>query len=215
MPYKRRYTKRSRLSPGRKFGNNVGDVARAAYNGVVAIKKLINVEHHKHDTNVTGSQISNTGAIFSLTDVAQGDGQGERSGDSILCQSMFSRTTVTISPSAVTTCLRYIIFQDKQQISDSEPAVTDVLQTASCLSPLNEITVGRFKILHDTLYTVQDNGVAIRFTKMFKELNTHVRFNGSAGSDHQKNTIYLLALSDQATNKPILASHIRLNYTDN
>jgi len=91
--------------------------------------------------------------------------------------------TVLTSNSSIP-ILRVMIFVDKRP-NRSTPAVTDVLQTASVLSPLNEENAnsGRFVILSDRTFTFNpgygvsnatgtgDTNTQKRFYKFFRRLN--------------------------------------------
>jgi len=46
-------------------------------------------------------------------------------------------------------------------------------------------------------------------------LNSHAGYNGTSSCDIQKGSIYLLLVSDKATNTPTFAFNTRMMYIDN
>lgn len=171
------------------------ELALKAWSGIKYLKGLVNSEMFKNDSNWTSTATSNTGVIGdNFVAIAQGDGISGRTGNSILVRSVAVNLTFTYN-STTPGLIRYMIFIDNQQISDTLPVVTDVLETASPTSYLNKNNVGRFSILYDhRMYSDTQHPVQ-RINKFFK-LQHHVRFNGPLSTDIQKGTIYFLLLSD-------------------
>lgn len=222
--YRKKYSPRRRRprmknNDAARFGRSVGGLASSAYSGVQYLKKLINVEKHKHNVEFNATP-SDTGDITSLVNIAQGDGHGQRTGETIRLQGGFWRFAYTKHASATTTCIRQIIIQDTRQITDTVPTITDVLEDPAaatvplCLAPLNQDNVGRYKILKDDFFTLSDDKPII-FKKDYLKNNSHIRYNGSATTDISANGIYLMFISDQQTNQPTVKGVLRMTYTDN
>lgn len=180
------------------------------------IRSMINVEAHKHDIVQTLTP-TNAGTVQSLVLIAQGDDEGYRTGNSILLSSLFHRCAYQLHASATQSFVREIIFMDKQQISDTNVSVTDILQTASYLSPLNKGLVGRYKIIKDTTFALSSSTqtrVSKKFVS-FKGKQEHVRYNGTLSTDVQRNGLYILHISNEPTNTPAVSVYNRITFYDN
>jgi len=193
---------------------SVGGIAKAAWSGVKYLRTLVNSEVHKLDGTETNA-ITSSGAVVHLSGIAQGDTVSGRTGNSVLTKYLSYRHIIVINASATTTHIRVIIFRDNQQVSDTSPAVTDVLNTASCTSFLNAANAGRFQILSDKFIRLAAQGPQSVFQKVNLNENKHIRFNGTSGSDVQKGGLYALFLSDQGTNTAGQEFRWRLAYHDN
>lgn len=221
MPYyKRRYRKRYRgRRRRRQYANSyckpkAMDYARAAYTGVKYLKGLVNSEMLHHPLTGTATP-SSSGTVLHLTNIVQGDSDNNRTGNSIFLKSIFIRMVATLHASASSTFVRVILFKDTQQVGDTSPAVTDVLETASYLSPLSSSSGGRFSVLKDVLFNINDVSRDVHILKWYVKQQLHVRYNGTASTDIQKNGLYVLFISSEATNSPSLPYNIRLSYHDN
>jgi len=115
---------------------------------------------------------------------------------------------------ASATLMRVIIFYDTQQVSDTVPAVTDILDS-DIMGPISRVTIGRFKILLDKTFCLDNiSNKQFVFNKFFN-IQHHVRFNGTLGTDVQKGGIYMLTISDEGANTPTLVSNIQTAFYDN
>lgn len=203
----------------RNFQKSAKGVANMAYRGLALatkVAKLINVEFKTHDIATTQAS-SSAGTVSKLSAIAQGDGSGNRDGDKIRCKSWFLRMYGEHNSSgADAQLLRIVILRDNMQ-RGSAPAVTDVLETANVLSPINKDADGRFTILKDCMLTVTaDKGMAYR--KYYKEIESHCNYigTGSTDADQGVGALYILHLSNEASiNYPDLVFNWRLRYLDN
>lgn len=210
--YRRRYRRRKIYKKPMRY--KVADMAYNAYRGVSYLKGLVNSEMYHHP--VTGTATPDTsGTVVHITNIAQGDDDNNRTGLSVLVKSVFIRMSATINASATTTFIRIILFRDTQQVGDSTPAVTSILESASYLAPLNTNSVGRYSVLKDVLFCLDGVRQDTKIMKWYKKMSSHVRYNGTASTDIQKNGMYLLFISSEATNTPSLPYNIRLAYHDN
>lgn len=222
--YRRRRFNRRRRGRGRRVMPRLSSLQRALYmaqmawRGVRYIKGLVNSEKYANDVSIT-SAIPATGTVVALTDIAQGDTDITRTGNSIFVRSVFLRGSLTSSADDATgTVVRIILFSDTQQTSDTAPSAASVLSGVDIDAPLNRTTAGRYNIMWDMMFNMplqSDSGVNIRQVKRFQSLRHHVRYNGAASTDIQKNGIYLLLLSNQATNTPTPNLTARVMYHDN
>ena len=107
-----------------------------------------------------------------------------------------------------------MLFIDTQQVSDTSPSVSDILQAADVDSPLNISTAGRFKVLVNKTVMLHDNAPMFH-KETYSSMYHHIKYNGSASSDIQRGGLYMLFISDQATNTPTVSIAARLMYIDN
>ena len=222
MPrYGRRYTAtKSAYTRGyatyKKFANNSYNVANKALTLANKVKRLINVEFKTHDIANTFA-VSSAGVINTLSFIDQGSDDNERDGNKIRAKSfLFRAYGEHDSAGEPAQLIRVIIFRDNMQ-RGAVPAVTDVLETANVLSPLNKDGDGRFTVLHDRMITVtSDKSQA--FTKKYRAIDFHLNYTGTTGiaANMGPGNIYLLAVSNEpSANYPDLVFNFRLRYIDN
>lgn len=221
MAYQKRYKKRiykKKRNPysGLTLNNamKTAALAKSAYYGVRYIKGLVNSEMLHNQGNSSGA-VSSTGTMVHLTAIAQGDTSSGRTGNSILARELMIRIALSQNATATQTFYRFMLVQDTQQIGDTTPGVTDVLESASYLSPLATATAGRFKVLWSKICTTNNSTTTTMVYNKFFKIYSHVRYNGTAGADIQKGGYYLLLLSDQAVNTPTIFYQFKLGYHDN
>lgn len=216
MPYRRRrYSRRRKTGLWHKkvSAAQVAGAAMSAYRGVKYLRGLVNSER-MHLINSATFNPDSSGDITHLTNIGQNDTATGRTGNSVLLRDIFYRFQITGNASATGTFYRIILFQDKQQIGDTSPTVADVLNSIEVQSPLNSNTAGRFKILKDYYFSTNQDSRTRTF-KNYIKLHSHIRYNGSTANDIQKNGIYLLMLSNEATNTPTFTYNIKMGWHDN
>lgn len=217
MPARRPYTRRPRSrrrTPWyrRKYSalQAGGYLARQVWR----LKGLVNSETFKHDVGASINVSNSTGAgLISLSAIAQGDTQATRTGTSIFARALNGSLLFERNASATYTYLRYMILIDTQQIASTVPTISDVLQSDH-QSHLNTTTVGRFKILKGGHLRV-DGTMLTREVKINIPMRHHIRYANNSDTSYQKGEIYLLLLSSESTNTPIVRYNFRLSYHDN
>jgi len=221
MPYARRSIRRRSSRRRRTSWYNkkysTAQIARAAWRSAKYIRGLVNSElFHTDQTCALGA---NQSAIFSLCQIAQGDAINGRTGNSILVKSLAFNGYAYVDPT-ITNNTRFTLalVRDKQQISDTTPALTDIFTSGTDPHTLlNTNTTGRFKIMWRKQYTLMPPAGgrdSITF-KHYDKLNFHVRFNGTANTDIQKNGLYLVMISSEPSKYPSISINTRLSYHDN
>lgn len=208
---------------------SVGSIAKAAWSGVKYLRTLVNSEVHKHDVAPTSQAIGTTATIIQLNAIAQGDTVSSRTGNSILAKYLAVKMSLAIHGSATNTVVRLIIFIDHQQIADTAPGTTDLLNSNSTLAHIQTNTVGRFEVIKDWFITLDSASRASFTTQLYKNFagrtqrgryydsgtGLHCKFNGTGSTDIQSNGIYFLMLSSEATNTPTLTYSARFGFHDN
>jgi len=185
---------------------------------VAGIRGLINSELHYKDNSLNPT-INSSGSVTWVTNaLAQGDAVANRTGNSILLKTIFLRGTINMSTSATSTFVRLIFFLDKEN-DGATPAVTDVLQSADYKSNYNLLHSKRFVMLYDRTHTFDVvTGPRIKpFKLMLKPPMTHLKFGGTSGNiaDARENHIFLLAITNEATNVPVAPMEARIKWFDN
>lgn len=217
MPYKKRYRK---LSKSTRYMNTA---QKALATGTTAlalarqIKGLVNVEHHRHIISSSSTSITNTGSVLPLHGISQGDNKADRTGNSIMTKYISGKLLFTHnSASPSSSVIRLIYFIDTQQIGDSIPFVTDVLESASTTAPLNRNTIGRFRILKQEYIIMHPNSTEAVVKKIYTKTGSHhVRYNGANATDIQKGGIFRLVISNHVANYPTYQGDEILMFIDN
>ncbi len=215
MPYKRR-SRRSNRRPA-KSGGGYLDTASRALAVAYAVKKLINVEYHTLTTGFTQDPNS-TGSVVNLTAIAQGDNVSNRQGNKIRVKYISCRGQVTLHASATNSRVRYAIVRDNNG-STTQPSIADVfVAAANFLSNNNKKgdpqANSRFSVLHDQYIYVNTDTPTKPF-KWTSSLDHHIFYTGAAATDEGKGNIYLMIISNEGTNDPIVFADAMVKWIDN
>ncbi|UOF78301.1 capsid protein [Circoviridae sp.] len=219
--YNRKYKRRNyrRKTPWYNKRYSTLQLARKAVKGVRYLKGLVNSEMlHQDFSYSAGTNITNTGFITNITALSQGDSSSTRTGNSILLRSIYYRFKIEINPSVTSnTTITMLLLKDKQQTSDTSPLPGDILSSLRTEAMINLDYAGRFKILkRKTFYlTPSSGGQPVKEIVGYRKVYDHVRYNGTASTDIQKNGYYLLFISSENTNYPTIQGTTRIGYHDN
>jgi len=214
MAYKKVSRKPKTTWYNKKHSISIQGVAKKLYN----LQSMINSEVMKLDTTSTGGAQQ---TITHLTAISQDDTVSGRTGNSILLKNISIKGSLQIN-SAVSISSRYTValLQDTQQVGDGLPSNADIWKSnTEPQTLLLQSAVGRFKVIkrwNGYLGTAQ-GGQTVKLFDYFHKfpLNTHVRYNGTANSDIQKNGLYLSIITSEAVNFPTTGITTRLGYHDN
>jgi hypothetical protein len=210
--------------------NAVGEYAQDAYslgvrtwNGLNAIRKLINIEFKRFDVNANGASTSQAGVVSQLSQIAQGTDNGQRVGNSLRCQHLRFCAHVLINGSATRSAVRIIIVRDLEN-AGSAPAGSDILVSAggsNCVTSNYLYTShgigtlpGRFTILFDETVTMSVTGEQNCLVKCELPMTQHIRYSGSAGASTKEGSLWVAAFCNEATNTATLDWNANLTYTD-
>lgn len=146
-----------------------------------------------------------TGAtqMISLCDIAQGDGDGTRTGISVHLKRLDLRFRFC-SLSYPNTAWRVIVFQDRQT-SNVNPVATDLLVAGNTLGQYLPINQDRFKIISDKTFQQNDNfaGQDICTSYQFSTKNFleggKIGYSGAAAGTCDHNKLFALVIADYAT----------------
>jgi len=213
--YRRKTYRRKAAWYDRKY--STAQIARAAWRATKYIRGLVNSERMYLDSTITLASKANT---YLLNAVPIGDNVANRTGNSILVRSLYMRGFININPSVtVSTRVSLALVQDLQQVSDSIPSELDMFTSNNPEAQLRvgatTNTAGRFKIMWRKNYLMIPGQKPTITLDKFWKLYTHCKYNGSSGSDVQKNGLYLVILTSESTNFPTVNITTRLGYHDN
>lgn len=176
--------------------------------------------------------VGNGGAVFCVSAMAQGPGEGQRIGEKISPTSLSYSYQIGLRESATEAfVLRTIIFMDKQQVNApvTVPGVGLILEDPRPQSMFNREVQPRFKILHDRTIVVNKESSTQRVTRLQRgyvrfprSLQTY--FTGTTNTSLLRNHIYMLQIATQydGTNPsatvPLggayITMQVRFNYKD-
>lgn len=215
MPFRRtRFRRRFR---GRaKKGITYRQIGSKVWRDIRWLKSMINVEKKYLDITFD-SAVSSTENFQLLNGMALGDTSITREGQSIKMINLFLRAYITMHASATTTQVRLMIILDTQPNAAAMTAAELLASTSNILSPLTIGYGSRFKILIDKLFRLDTNKLNLEY-KHFMKLGMHTKYNTSNNgtiADITKNSLYLMLVSDQATNTPNVSFWNRLRFIDN
>lgn len=170
------------------------------------------------DTTAVGSTISptNTGLITDFTLIGQGDGNSNRDGTKIspVRLQMIMQWVGDVKSSG--DIYRTVIFIDRQQIASTPPTYLQVFKENGSLSQYNHSNLGRFKILYDQCFT-SNNAIDVRISWLQKidlKLSLPMLWVGSASSSISKNGLYMINVSTNTGDLPLVSFSTRFAYTD-
>lgn len=171
------------------------------------------------------AEVDWVGRTHPCCDIAQGVGTQQRVGNKILpvylTWTMEAQNIAQNEPHM----LRMMIYRDTQQVGDNTPGVTEVLDNANLLtvsapfSLLNTANAGRFRILYNRMFRLEDrdSGEATKHLKGTLKLRPNVvQYNGSTAGDIERNGLYILWITNANPddNAVTINGSIRLWYTD-
>jgi len=173
------------------------------------------VETKVKDTTDLGFSIGTTAKIDFLANIDQGTTVSTRVGTKIEPMYLLGRLEFVHNPSAVVTFLRMFILQDLQQVVATTPGSISILQSTDTRSPLNIQNRGRFKIIRDELFTMNNFDKASVVYKINCKIPYPIQYQDNSGANIQKNGVYVFFLSSDNTNAPLGSYYFRLSYKDN
>lgn len=181
---------------------------------------MINIETKVCETTASPTAVSYSGAIVSLSSMAQGlDYANNRVGDSVKLQNITLRVKLQINAAATRTGMRCILFRDLDGYGTA-PSVSDILNSSgnsiSLLYPKNYLNSDRFSILADDLVSMSITNDQMVLLEYDITHEGHVKYLGTTAtnSSNGKGSIYVLFISDEPTLTPTYAFHSRVYFTD-
>jgi len=215
----------------RAFRNNAKRYQRGVRRGgtltsqVKSLQRFVSTlkpEIKYHDTSASAVNLTTTGAVDHITDIAQGDTDSTRTGNSINVVSVTFKGSLGNFNASVHFHYRVAIVQDKQQRSDTSPTAGDIFSDG--ISTSNPVTavptranLERFKIIYmSPPYSSigLQLGNVNNYYEFTKKMNLKVSYNGSASSDIEKNGLYCVFLTDDTSGAVDFNGLARIGFTD-
>lgn len=197
------------------------------WKAIRTIMGKLNTETKYYDTvPYSGAAIDTSGTVAAgCFNILQGDGGTTRDGDQIKAKSIYLQFNTEKHASSTGTEMRIIVGIDFRP-EGAPPAVTDVLNSASVLSAMNLDHRRRFKILKDWRVILSSTGpVGTKVTRKWyiplgrkrgrRRMGLKMGYAGSTTDEPQNINIFILAISDEATNTPSLSMISRVRFIDN
>ncbi len=180
------------------------------------VKGLVNSELHSSDFTLN-TTVTTTPTVSHLTDVAIGDDFTQRTGRKIRLKSIQIRGDIELNAVATNSTFRMIVFKDTMNIG-TPPTASQIVANTDALRNPEPNFLNRFKILMDR--TIQLNQkVDANLPKVtfnwYRKLDLPVTYTGTASTDEGKNSLWLLLVSDEASNAPDLDFTSRIRFRDN
>lgn len=209
--YKRKFGRKYKK---KKRYNKKKSVGVRALRKVNYLTKVVKPEKKFKDFVSTGFTIGTSPVVYNLCDVTGGSAVNERVGNKLTPRFLFGRFEFVSSPTPAYVFIRMIVIQDLQQVAASTPAMSDVLQTVDTRSSLKIANKGRFKILKDKLFGMNNTTRNFVSFKCNVKLNGVLQYTDSTGTNIQHNGIYIMFLSSEPTDSPLGSYNLRLSWTD-
>lgn len=199
----------------------IAQSASTALKVAKSVKRMLNVEYKVTDTVLTasggaGAGIDDAGEVHDLLQIAQGDGQTHRDGNSVRVKSLNIKGGISLGGAATFTKAKVLIVRDSQP-NGSTPTFTTIFEN-SVMSRLymNRTYPGRFKVVASRdLKLSTEGGHNEVFFDIYMKLNDKILWQSGATADPY-NTNYLLCLiADQSTNEPAFSIASRCKFVDN
>lgn len=179
------------------------------------VRSIVNSEKKTYTKTVFNAvTVSSTGSMQEISSIAQGDDYTNRDGRSVLAKSLELKGWLNAHPSASTTMLRIIVFRDNNA-DGTDPVALDLLQSNTTYSLRNPdpTDMKRFSIYVDKLYMLDTQKSALAKVDIFRNLNHHIKFDASSGSN--QGSLWVYVLSNLASNTPTVALTSRVRFYDN
>ncbi len=204
-----------------QYAGDAYSLAKRSLAGLNEIRKFINIEEKYLDTAVNQNPDQN-GAVTCITQLAQGTTVNTRVGNSVRVQRLSLLGRVAVNSSTTTYSLvRVIVFRDMEG-QGTAPVASDVLESigtsAAPRQPYDWLNRKRFSILYDWFIplTAISGGSMVKEIGFETDLTKHVLYRGTtaAATSDGEGSIYVLSVSDEATNTPGVGLVARITYTD-
>jgi hypothetical protein len=161
-----------------------------------------------------------------LNGVATGTDYTNRIGRKVIMKSLLIRGqfyNLSTGSDSNGDLLRLMVICDEQP-NGAAPIITDILQTADHLAPLNLNNRGRFKVLYDKMLNMPawttsagalvNGSPRIAYAKIFKKMTVPVIFNGTGSTvgSIQTNSVYIVTLA--TNNQTAFSFNSRIRFMD-
>ncbi len=199
-------------------GSMVARDAKKALQLALAVKKLVNIEYKSQNVDFA-TPSDNSGDVQNITALAQGNQFNQRNGRKIKLFSFRLKGSVIQNTSAVNTTYRMLLVRDNLG-NTTPPVITDLFASTTNMfggraHQDDPQTNSRFTVLVDKLYLLQNVGNQMVKFDIYRKISSHVTFTGTAATDEGKGALWLMTISNEATNTPAIIADSVVKYIDN
>ncbi len=223
MPYYQKqqskpYKSASRFAKYKQCGSMIARDAARALSMARYVKSLINVEY-KSIRQAWTTDPNTTGDVISLSDIPGGTAFNQRTGRKVKLVSIQHKGSILLHASATNTFGRHVVVRDN--LGDTTaPTIADLFGSATnMLNNLSRLddpqTNSQFTVLYDKWYTLNSNTQEQKQINSYKKTTFHVTFTGTAATDEGKGNVYLMSVSSESTNDPVVNVVTTIKYIDN
>lgn len=196
---------------------NIAQTARRALKLAQTVRDIVNTEKKTWiDTPLAAVTQTSTATIANLNAIAQGDDDSERLGKTIKCLSFQMKGTAYFNVSATRSVLRIIVFRDNG-FDGATPVITNLLSGTPYINAMRAIDpndIARYTVLYDDVFDFCASKPIVNF-EHYKKYDQHIKFDGVAAADTANGGLWILAISDEATNGPSVTVRTKIRYVDN
>lgn len=211
-----------------KYSGNALQVAHQAYNMAKVVASIVNSEKKYKDTAISIAPDSASSTGVCLTEIAQGDTDTTRNGDSIAIKSLQLELHRTFDPTVPNEVIRTLLVREYDNAEGTAPLITEVLDSCSTLALRNLNYPKRFKILMDksvSNHTTKSQALLSKYKKfnMMKDkkgnptVSQKVTWIGNDANDYGRGHLWLFVIGNVATASTLSAvtGNARIRYYDN
>lgn len=178
------------------------------------------------DTAAATYVFDTTGTVTLLNGTATGTDFTNRIGRKVNWRSFLIQGLIQVSTSPAFVSLNRIMIVYDSQPNGALPAVTDVLQQATAVSPLNLNNRDRFRVLLDKRFalgpynTTVSSSVADRtcmHLNKYRKCNVDTIYDGTTAAiaDIQSGSVFMLTIGTQpATSNHLFTGTVRMRFVD-
>lgn len=183
------------------------------------VKGMVNAEIKYHYANTVLNPTNTTLGVAGICAVAQGDGNTNRDGEKVRIKSIELNIEVDKHASATTSRVKVCLILGRDIQGLSAPVVSDIWENVGGSSgyvqnPRNTHQVKRYKIMKEWMLLFQGNE-DIKDIKYYKKCSIPIKWTSSTATSYQENVLYVIAISDQATNTPTVNITSKIRFIDN
>lgn len=220
---RRRYRRRrtNYAATALKYGGKLATLGFTAYRNKAAIGyamsklAMLNVEVKYHDYAASGTcSVPGSAGFAQLTEIAQGDTQSTRDGNSIKLVGTDFRINLKQAATPTNQRVRFMII--RQGYNDGyTPTLLDLLSSATIDSFRNINESKGYKVLLDKMINLDVISREMYTSSFhFKTMN-HVKWDGTSGGDTTFGHLWWVIMTEEATNQATYDVAARIRYVDN
>jgi len=212
---------RRRKRPQSKYGRKNTKISKRQVRQMINSKISTELESKFVVTFLSGSPTQATSVAFPITEVSQGLGDSNRTGDAITLIDMWFSLTFVVGD--VTNFIRMIIVQWAGPIVAATPLDTpDILLNAgsnanNIIAPYNQDNIDghNLRIIYDKVISLSQQGPAsVAFTKLVRNRFTKsIQYTAGTNTGYHKMSVHFYSDSIIAPNPSIFGS-VLIRYTD-